>query len=151
VTKYEYQHCAESPYPKRCPELLDSIAGKVFDENQAWCNVCWNQLKDKMTADFHAERRMVMSTARAEGCWTEDEISQMRMELRDQYYEKIKYANRPLPALPNGKTKDSFPMITSGRSVQPTLEEAARSSTASDTLGKEDEEEAKRIRTQLKE
>ena len=63
-----------------------------------------------MTADFHAERRMITSTARAEGCWTDEDISLMRTELRDQYYENLKYANRPLPMLPNEHAESSSSM-----------------------------------------
>ena len=125
TTKYEYKHCAGSPYPKRCPELIESVAKCVADETQAWCTVCWRDVKEKMTADFHAERRMVTSTARAEGCWSDDEISQMRMELRDQYYEKVKYANRPLPSLPNGYVESPASGIMSGTTMGVDAEEAA--------------------------
>lgn len=42
------------------------------------------------------------SKARARD-WTDKEISELRVELRDQLYEKLKYVNKPLPSLPGGK------------------------------------------------
>ena len=99
-TRYEYSHCAASPYPKRCPELIDSVSASIIDGKEAFCPPCFKAIRTEMFAAFYAERRMVTSTARAEGCWTNDEISEMRIELRDQFYEKLKYANKPLPALP---------------------------------------------------
>lgn len=142
TTKYECKHCADSPYPKRCPKLVESIANTTIDEDQAWCSVCWKNIKAKMTADFHAERRMVTTTARAEGCWTDEEIGQMRTELRDQFYERIKYSNRPLPALPKGKGDGSSPDTSS---------DASPSHGASKKLKKSDVREATEIRAQLKE
>lgn len=53
-----------------------------------------------MIADFHEERRQMTREARAEK-WTDEEISAMRMELRDQLYERLKYVDKPLPPLPN--------------------------------------------------
>ncbi len=55
-----------------------------------------------MTADFHEERREMTRVARARD-WTDEDISVMRMELRDQLYEKLKYINKPLPSLPGGE------------------------------------------------
>lgn len=55
-----------------------------------------------MTADFHEERREMTRVARASH-WTDEDISVMRMELRDQLYEKLKYINKPLPSLPDGE------------------------------------------------
>lgn len=37
--------------------------------------------------------------------WTDGDISELRMELRDRLYEKLKYVNKPLPALPGGGGK----------------------------------------------
>lgn len=69
-----------------------------------------------MTADFHRERQMVTSMARADKCWTEDEIRDLRRELRDQYYAKLKYANRPLPPPPSIGSLSS-PSTMSGKTV----------------------------------
>lgn len=55
-----------------------------------------------MIADFHEERREMTRVARARD-WTDEDISTMRMELRDQLYEKLKYVNKPLPPLPGGE------------------------------------------------
>ena len=54
-----------------------------------------------MIADFHEERREMTRIARARH-WTDADISAMRMELRDQLYEKLKYVDKPLPPLPDG-------------------------------------------------
>lgn len=35
--------------------------------------------------------------------WTDKEISELRVELRDQLYERLKYVNKPLPLLPGGE------------------------------------------------
>ena len=53
-----------------------------------------------MIADFHEERREMTREARARD-WTDKEISELRVELRDQLYEKLKYVNKPLPPLPS--------------------------------------------------
>ena len=108
-------------------------------------------MTDKMRAEFHAERRMITSMARAEGCWSEDEISEIRMELRDQYYEKIKYANRPLPSLPDNmitdltcKTSDET-LITSDTKEEHTRDEEVGGE------AEDDVEKTQQIRVQLKE
>ena len=54
-----------------------------------------------MIVDFHEERREMTRVARARD-WTDGDISELRMELRDRLYEKLKYVNKPLPALPGG-------------------------------------------------
>lgn len=33
--------------------------------------------------------------------WTDEDISVMRIELRDGLYARLKYVNRPLPPLPS--------------------------------------------------
>ena len=38
--------------------------------------------------------------------WTDEDVSALRMELRDQMYEKLKYANKPLPAVPGGEERE---------------------------------------------
>ena len=78
-----------------------------------------------MTTDFHAERLMVISTARAEGCWTDQDISLMRTQLRDQYYEKVKYGNRPLPQLPSGHDESLSSRDTKKSMKMPDDQEAA--------------------------
>ena len=93
-----------------------------------------------MTADFHAERRMVTATARSEKCWTDEEISQMRTELRDQYYEKMKYSNRRLPQLPKGRNN-----------ISSTLTGVSTINTSDESLKVADTEETADIRAQLKE
>ena len=59
-------------------------------------------MKAKLTTDFHDERREMTKVARARN-WTNEEISALRMELRDQLYERLKYVSKPLPALPDGE------------------------------------------------
>ena len=88
---------------------------------------------------------MVTSTARAEHCWSDEEISQMRMELRDQYYEKIKYGNRPLPTLPPGKTHSAGLIKFRNTAVQSDDGSSAPDREATNL------EEAAEIRAQLKE
>ena len=51
-----------------------------------------------MIADFHEERRQMTKIARA-GKWSDEDISVMRMELRDQLYEQLKYVNKLPPSL----------------------------------------------------
>lgn len=60
-----------------------------------------------MTADFHEERREMTRVARVRD-WTDEEISAMRIELRDQLYEKLKSVNKPLPPLPGGEDSASL-------------------------------------------
>ena len=55
---------------------------------------------------FHAERREITQFARSDQL-DDDKISMIRKVLRDQSYEKLKYANKPLPALPKGATTNS--------------------------------------------
>ena len=124
-TKYEYRHCAASPYPKRCPELVDSIAETAAEENLAYCPPCWVQAKAKIIADFNAEKRMVTSTARAEGCWTEDEIGEMMEELDDQIVDRLNYGNRVLPPLPQDETQETFPTAATDTGVEKNDGEAA--------------------------
>lgn len=54
-----------------------------------------------MYEEFHEERREITKLARSDNMDDED-ISMIRKVLRDQFYEKLKYANKPLPALPDG-------------------------------------------------
>ena len=53
-----------------------------------------------MYDEFHEERRKITKLARSDNM-DDEEISMIRKVLRDQFYEKLKYANKPLPALPN--------------------------------------------------
>ena len=117
-TKYEYKHCAASPYPKRCPELVDSIAETAAEEDLAYCPVCWVQAKEKIIADFHAEKRMITSMARAEGCWTDDDIREMMEELDDQLDDRLKYGNRVLPKLPRDDTPGTSATATSNTAME---------------------------------
>lgn len=59
-----------------------------------------------MTADFHEERREMTRVARARD-WTDEEISAMRIELRNQLYEKLKSVTKPLPPVPGGEDSAS--------------------------------------------
>ena len=54
-----------------------------------------------MYDEFHEERREITKLARRDNM-DDTEISMIRKVLRDQFYERLKYANKPLPALPNG-------------------------------------------------
>ena len=56
-----------------------------------------------MYDEFHEERREITKLARSDNM-DDEEISMIRKVLRDQFYEKLKYANKPLPALPNACT-----------------------------------------------
>lgn len=100
--KIEYKLCREAPRPNRCPTMISSIDGTSLDPQTPHCPKCAEETKTKMIADFHEERRKMTRVARTRN-WTDGDISAMRIQLRDQLYEKLKYVNKPLPALPDGE------------------------------------------------
>lgn len=68
----------------------------------SFCSSCAEEKKTNLIADFHKERREMTRVARARD-WTDEDISAMRIELRDQLYKQLKYINKPLPPLPDGE------------------------------------------------
>ncbi|CAD6570234.1 MAG: suppressor of los1-1 [Alectoria sarmentosa] len=82
--------------------MISSIDGSCLDAHTSFCPKCVEEMKTEMIADFREERREMTRVARAEE-WTDGDISAMRVELRDQLYERLKYVNKPLPALPDGE------------------------------------------------
>ena len=82
--------------------MISSIEDSSPDLSTPFCPKCAERMKAKMIADFHVERREITRVARA-GPWTDEDISAMRIELRDQLYAKLKYVNKPLPPLPGGE------------------------------------------------
>lgn len=82
--------------------MISSIDGCSLDPVTQFCPKCAEEVKMKMIADFREQRREMTREARAED-WTDADISAMRIELRDQLYEKLKYINKPLPSLPDGE------------------------------------------------
>ncbi|KAL6715625.1 hypothetical protein ACLMJK_006586 [Lecanora helva] len=58
--------------------------------------------------------------AREAGCWTEEDIGEMKEELRDQFYEKLEYGNRVLPTLPTDDCQRNSTV------VEPNVREAAK-------------------------
>lgn len=101
--KIEYKLCHEVPTSQiRCPTMISSIDGSCLDAHTPFCPKCVEEMKTRMIANFHEERREMTRVARAEE-WTDGDISAMRVELRDQLYERLKYVNKPLPALPDGE------------------------------------------------
>lgn len=67
-----------------------------------FCPKCAAAMKTGMIGDFREERREMTRVARARD-WTDEDISAMRVELRDQLYGKLKYINKALPPLPDGE------------------------------------------------
>lgn len=86
--------------------MIESIDGSSVDPQTPFCQKCLEQIKAKTIADFHEERRNMTMVARARG-WTDEDISEIRMELRDQLYEKLKVVDKPLPPLPGGEESTS--------------------------------------------
>ena len=82
--------------------MISSIDGACVDAQTPFCAKCTEEKETKMIAHFHEERREMTRVARARD-WTNEDISTMRMELRDELYEKLKYINKPLPPLPGGE------------------------------------------------
>lgn len=82
--------------------MIDSIEGSSRDSDTLLCVKCAEQMKTKMIADFHKERREMTRVARARK-WSDEDISVMRMELRDELYDRLKYVTKPLPPLPDGE------------------------------------------------
>lgn len=82
--------------------MVSSIDSAFLDPLITLCARCAEDKKKQMIAEFHEERREMTREARARD-WTDEEISALRIELRDQLYEKLKYVNKPLPALPGGE------------------------------------------------
>lgn len=63
-----------------------------------------------MYAEFHEERRKMTNKMRAEHL-DDEEISAARKQHRDIFYEKLKTANKPLPALPDDASASSVSAI----------------------------------------
>lgn len=82
--------------------MVSFIDGSTAEPQTPFCPKCTEGMKAKLIADFHEERRQMTRVARARD-WTDGDISAMRVELRDQLYEKLKYVNKPLPSLPDGE------------------------------------------------
>lgn len=53
-----------------------------------------------MCGEFYEDRREKTRQAR-EVDWPNEHISDLRKEMRDNLYEKLKHAYKPLPTLPN--------------------------------------------------
>ena len=100
---YYYDHCKDSPYPDRCPTDTSAVNAYEIDNQTPFCTLCWETMEKKMYDEFHEERRGITKLARSDNM-DDEEISMIRKVLRDQFYEKLKYANKPLPALPNACT-----------------------------------------------
>ncbi len=129
---YQYDHCAQAPYPNRCPVLVNSVDASVLDDNKPFCDVCYKKMETEMTDQFRQERLRLTAKARAEDR-SVVQISEMRKELMIEHYERLKCANKPLPAVP---TADDI--------------ESPSSSTSNETWVGLDEDEAAEIRQQLK-
>lgn len=82
--------------------MVSSIDSSFLDPLITLCARCAEDKKKQMIAAFHQERREMTRVARARD-WTDEEISALRIELRDQLYERLKYVNKPLPPLPSGE------------------------------------------------
>lgn len=104
--RYEYDHCAKAPYPERCPKLVDSVDASMLDDNKPLCNHCFKRTEDEITAEFRRERLRITSKARAENR-SLDEISEVRRQLMIEHYKRLKYAYKPLPAIPTADTEVS--------------------------------------------
>ncbi len=63
-----------------------------------------------MYVKFHEERREMTRTMRAEHL-DDEEISAVRKQHRDMFYERLKTANKPLPALPDDASASSITAI----------------------------------------
>ena len=63
-----------------------------------------------MYAEFHEERREMTKAMRAEHL-EDEEISTVRKQHRDIFYERLKTANKPLPALPDDASASSITAI----------------------------------------
>lgn len=53
-----------------------------------------------MYEEFRAQRREATQQAR-EIDWPNEHISELRKEMRDDFYDRLKHAFKPLPALPS--------------------------------------------------
>ena len=108
TVRYDYAKCPEAKYNGQCFNLVHTVAPSVIDHSRPFCRSCWEDMQEEMTEDFRHERRVVTATARAQKGMTNDQISQIRIELRDQFYQKLKYSNKPLPPLPLKTSKASL-------------------------------------------
>ncbi len=63
-----------------------------------------------MYAEFHKERREMTKTMRAEHL-DDEEISAVRKQHRDIFYERLKTASKPLPALPDDASASSVTAV----------------------------------------
>ena len=79
--------------------MISSIDSSSPDPQTPFCPECSERVKARIIADFQSERAEMTRVARA-GDWTDEDISVMRIELRDQLYARLKYVNKPLPPLP---------------------------------------------------
>ena len=118
--KIEWVICEQAPRPNRCPTIVSCIDSSSLDPQTPFCARCAEDRKTKMIAEFHKQRREMTRVARARD-WTDKEISELRVELRDQLYEKLKYVNKPLPSLPGGEGSKS------GRGIWDGMEGAVKS------------------------
>lgn len=100
ILKVEYTLCQSAPVPNRCPTMISSIESSSRDPQTPFCPKCSERMKAEIIANFHKERAEMTRVARARH-WTDEDISVMRIELRDRLYARLKYVNRPLPPLPS--------------------------------------------------
>ena len=115
IVRYDYAKCAEEQAfsNKPCLELVHTVAPLVVDHSRPFCNSCFEDIQEEMTAEFREERRLMTSIARARKSVTHDQICQMRIGLRDKFYERMRYTNKQLPPLPAPTSKASS--LSSGK------------------------------------
>lgn len=81
--------------PDRCRTDTSTVDAYEIDNETPFCKVCWETTEKQMYDEFHEERREITKLARRDNM-VDAEISMIRKVLRDQFYERLKYANKPL-------------------------------------------------------
>ena len=95
---FHYEHCSRASYPHCCKSRISAVDAYGIGSTPL-CESCWKGTEAKMYAEFHEERREMTRAMRAEHL-DDEVISAARKHHRDLFYERLKTANKPLPALP---------------------------------------------------
>jgi len=107
---YYYDLCSHAPKPDRCPTKTSSIDAYEIDNTKPFCTSCRKAREDAMYEAFYEQRREKTRQAR-EIDWPNEHVSELRKGMRDDLYEKLKTAYKPLPALPEGSLDRSNPDV----------------------------------------
>ena len=102
----QYEHCNHVDFAHLCKAKTSAIDGYSIGNTQPLCESCWKGTEAKMYAEFHEERREITKKMRAEHL-NDEEISAARKQHRDMFYQRLKIAKKPLPALPDDASASS--------------------------------------------